>query len=80
MKRLQGAKYHKQKKWLKPIGFSITKAGNVCVYYKENCFHYLNNEEKESFSTKGLKRFSQEEVEQMLNRQTTPTELIGKKG
>lgn len=80
MKRLQGAIYHKRKKWLKPIGFSITKVGNVCVYYKGDSYHYLNNAEKESFNTKGLKKFSEEEVEEMLARKTTPTELIKKKG
>lgn len=68
MRRLQGAKYHKRKKWLTPIGFSKTRAGNICVYYKDETYHYLNNEEKENFNPDGLKEFSQTEVEKMMNR------------
>ena len=68
MKRLQGKRYHKRKKWLVPVGYSQTKAGNICVYFKGDWKHYLNDEEKLTFNPEGLKEFSQEEVEKMLGR------------
>lgn len=68
MRRLQGAQYHKRKRWLNPIGYSKTLAGNICVYYTKNVYHYLNNEEKETFNPEGLKEFSQEEVQKMMER------------
>ena len=48
MKRLQGAEYHAIKKHLIPIGYSKTKSGNICIYYKGGIKHYLNDKEKNS--------------------------------
>lgn len=56
MKRLQGAEYHAQKKRLIPIEYSVTRAGNICVYYKGGSYHYLNDDEKAVFQPEGLKR------------------------
>lgn len=55
MKRLQGAEYHARKHRLIPIAYSKTKAGNICIYYKGGFKHYLNDEEKLTFDTSGLK-------------------------
>ena len=56
MKRLQGKDYHSIKHTLIPIGYSVTNAGNICVYYKGGFKHYLNDEEKLSFIPEGLKK------------------------
>lgn len=55
MKRLQGAEYHAKKGELIPIGYSETKSGNICVYYKGGFKHYLNEQEKATFNPNGLK-------------------------
>lgn len=55
MKRLQGAEYHAKKRKLIPIGYSKTKADNICLYYKGGFKHYLNDYEKSTFRTDGLK-------------------------
>lgn len=54
MKRLQGKEYHEIKKTLIPVAYSITNAGNICVYYKGGFKHYLNDDEKSSFQSEGL--------------------------
>lgn len=57
MERLQGYKFHSIKHLLIPYGYSKTKAGNICVYYKGGFKHYLNNDEKADFKPDGLKEF-----------------------
>lgn len=56
MKRLQGAEYHNKKDKLIPIAYSITRAGNICVYYKGGYKHYLNDQEKTVFQPNGLEK------------------------
>lgn len=60
MKRLQGAEYDEKKDGLVAIGYSKTKAGNICLYYKGGFKHYLSDQEKAHFEPYGLKeRFKQ---------------------
>lgn len=59
MKRLQGADYHARKDRLKAIGYSVTKAGNICLYFKGGFKHYLNDEEKAAFRPNGLKVYGE---------------------
>ena len=54
MKRLQGAEFHARKNKLTPIAYSVTLAGNICVYYKGGFKHYLNDHEKEEFNPEEL--------------------------
>lgn len=54
MTRLQGADFHDEKKKLIPIAYSVTRAGNICVYYKGGFKHYLNDQEKAVFKPDGL--------------------------
>lgn len=56
MKRLQGKKYHSMKHRLTPIGYSETKAGNICLYYEGGFYHYLNDGEKAEFNPEGLEK------------------------
>lgn len=56
MKRLQGAAYHAKKEQLIPVGYSTTKHGNICLYYKGGFKHYLNDAEKVTFQPDGLKK------------------------
>ena len=55
MKRLQGAEYHAKKDELVPIAYSVTRAGNICLYYRGGYIHYLNDYEKVNFQPNGLK-------------------------
>ena len=54
MKRLQGAEYHAKKAKLIPVGYSKTRAGNICLYYKGGFKHYLNDDEKSTFNPEEL--------------------------
>lgn len=56
MKRLQGKEYHALKKGLIPVAYSMTRAGNICIYFKGGFWHYLNDEEKKDFKPDGLKK------------------------
>lgn len=54
MKRLQGVEYHNIKHKLIPVAYSKTSKGNICVYYKGEYKHYLNDQEKLIFNPEGL--------------------------
>jgi len=56
MNRLQGEEYHMQKERLIPVSYSVTKAGNICLYYRGGFKHYLNDDEKLKFKPDGLKK------------------------
>lgn len=54
--RLQGADFARMKYKLKAYAYKVTDNGNICVYYFGGYKHFLNDEEKATFSPEGLKR------------------------
>lgn len=52
--RLQREAFHRVKDFLEPIGYSRSRNGNICMYYKGGYSHWLNDSEKETVSLEGL--------------------------